>query len=74
MMTFHGNTPIHFLGSTDPVAYVRVEALGGCCPLEPEKVTSLITAADTKECGILADSIFVLYFSPLHCGWNGTSF
>nr|AKK31301.1 macrophage migration inhibitory factor-like protein [Leishmania amazonensis] len=74
MMTFHDNTPMHFFGSTDPVAYVRVEALGGYGPSEPEKVTSIVTAAITKECGILADRIFVLYFSPLQCGWNDTNF
>nr|4NWR_1 Chain 1, Macrophage migration inhibitory factor-like protein [Leishmania major]4NWR_3 Chain 3, Macrophage migration inhibitory factor-like protein [Leishmania major]4NWR_5 Chain 5, Macrophage migration inhibitory factor-like protein [Leishmania major]4NWR_7 Chain 7, Macrophage migration inhibitory factor-like protein [Leishmania major]4NWR_9 Chain 9, Macrophage migration inhibitory factor-like protein [Leishmania major]4NWR_AB Chain AB, Macrophage migration inhibitory factor-like protein [L len=74
MMTFHDSTPMHFFGSTDPVACVRVEALGGYGPSEPEKVTSIVTAAITAVCGIVADRIFVLYFSPLHCGWNGTNF
>ncbi|KAG5494368.1 hypothetical protein GH5_02383 [Leishmania sp. Ghana 2012 LV757] len=74
MMTFHDNVPMHFFGSTDPVAYVKVEALGGYGPSEPKMMTSIITAAVTRECGIPADRIFVLYYSPLQCGWNGTNF
>uniref|UniRef100_UPI0031384A42 T33-28.3: B n=1 Tax=synthetic construct TaxID=32630 RepID=UPI0031384A42 len=73
MMTFHDSTPMHFFGSTDPVACVRVEALGGYGPSEPEKVTKVVTDAISYVCGIVADRIFVLYFSPLHCGWNGTN-
>ncbi|KAK7202023.1 macrophage migration inhibitory factor-like protein [Novymonas esmeraldas] len=74
MTTFHDRTPTHFSGTTDPVAYVRIEALGGYGPSEPERVTAIVTAAVTKECGIPADRIFVVYFAPLHCGWNGTNF
>ncbi|KAG5469456.1 hypothetical protein LSCM1_02677 [Leishmania martiniquensis] len=74
MMTFHDNVPMHFFGSADPVAYIKVEALGGYGPSEPVRVTSLVTAAVAKECGIQADRIYVLYFSPLQCGWNGVNF
>lgn len=74
MMTFHDSTPMHFFGTTDPVAYVRVEALGGYGPTEPQRATQAITAAVTAECGIPGDRVFVLYFECLHAGWNGVNF
>jgi phenylpyruvate tautomerase len=43
-------------------------------PAAPAKATPVITAAVSKECGIPADRIYVVYYSTPHVGWNGNNF
>ncbi|KAG5495147.1 hypothetical protein JKF63_02201 [Porcisia hertigi] len=74
MTAFSDGVSIEFQGSTKPAAYVRVEILGTYAAAQPKRMTPRITEAITKECGIPADRIYVLYYTTQHCGWNGTNF
>ncbi|KAG5469457.1 hypothetical protein LSCM1_02678 [Leishmania martiniquensis] len=74
MTAFSDNVPIVFQGSADPAACVRVEIWGNYTSSQPKKMTPKITTAITKECGIPADRIYVLYYSTQHCGWSGANF
>lgn len=74
MTAFNDNTPMAFQNSTAPCAYIRVEVYGDYAPGAPAKVTPVITAAVTKECGIPADRIYVLYYHTPHVGWSGQNF
>jgi phenylpyruvate tautomerase len=74
MTAFNDETPIAFRGTTDPCACIRVEVYSEYAPAAPAKATPVITAAVSKECGIPADRIYVVYYSTPHVGWNGNNF
>ncbi|KPA81173.1 macrophage migration inhibitory factor-like protein (MIF2) [Leptomonas pyrrhocoris] len=73
MTAFNDETPMAFRDSTGPAAYIRVEVFGTYEPTDPAKATPAITAVVTKECGIPADRIYILYYGTPHIGWNGVN-